>query len=185
MAPSATIIDTPTAMPSTVNNVRVLRRNRFLKMKLNMISLPVNEMRSRARGSAQADRVEESLRSHTEVKRADVSSARSARDRASGRKRVCAYEHPRPCDHLLSATSRKPPRDKPGRLIKHISQRSALRPHWLSFGTAQRRGKLIPATSSKAFYRRCLVYPLASLDVSGQWPVSCADASPNEVCLCH
>ncbi len=67
IAPSATIIDTPTAMPSTVNSVRVLRRKRFLKMKLNMISLPASEMRSLARGSAQADRVEESLRGHTEV----------------------------------------------------------------------------------------------------------------------
>jgi len=40
MAPSATIIDTPTAMPSTVNKVRVLRRKRFLKMKLNMMISP-------------------------------------------------------------------------------------------------------------------------------------------------
>jgi hypothetical protein len=39
---------------------------------------------------------------------------------------------------------------------------------------------LIPATLSKALCRPCLVYPLASLDISGQWPISCADASPNE-----
>ncbi len=65
------------------------------------------------------------------------------------------------------------------------TQRRALRPHWLSFSTAQRRGKPFPATLSKALSRPCLVYPLASLDVSGQWPVSCADASPNEVFLCH
>ena len=38
-----------------------------------------------------------------------------------------------------------------------------------------------PATLSKALCRPCLVYPLASLDVSGQWPVSRAAASPNEV----
>jgi len=44
---------------------------------------------------------------------------------------------------------------------------------------------MIPATLSKALIRPCLVYPLASLDVSGQWPVSRADASPNEVFLCH
>src|SRR3972149_5471529 len=44
---------------------------------------------------------------------------------------------------------------------------------------------MIPATLSKALIRPCLVYPLASLDVSGQWPVSCADASPNEVFPCH
>lgn len=37
-----------------------------------------------------------------------------------------------------------------------------------------------PATLNKALVRPCLVYPLASLDVSGQWPVSIADASPNE-----
>ena len=41
-----------------------------------------------------------------------------------------------------------------------------------------------PATLSKALCRPCLVYPLASLDVSGQRPVSCADASPNEVFAC-
>ena len=53
------------------------------------------------------------------------------------------------------------------------------RPHWLSFGTAQRRA-CAPATLGKALIRLRLVYPLASLDVSGQWPVSCADTSPNE-----
>jgi hypothetical protein len=52
---------------------------------------------------------------------------------------------------------------------------------WLSFGTAQRRDRVLPATLSKALSRPCLVYPLASLDVPGQRPVSCADASPNEV----
>lgn len=56
---------------------------------------------------------------------------------------------------------------------------------WLSFSTAERKGKKrnssSPATLSKAFCRPCLVYPLASLDVSGQWPVSRAAASPNEV----
>lgn len=67
MAPSATIIDTPTAIPITVSKVRVLRRKRFLKIKWNMISLPEPEMRSLTQGSAQADRVEESLRGHSEV----------------------------------------------------------------------------------------------------------------------
>ncbi len=52
-------------------------------------------------------------------------------------------------------------------------------PLWWSFGTACRR-VVIPAMLSKALDRPCLVYPLASLDVSGQWPVSHADASPNE-----
>jgi hypothetical protein len=37
-----------------------------------------------------------------------------------------------------------------------------------------------PATLSEALLRPHLVYPLASFDVSGQWPVSRADASPNE-----
>ena len=46
-----------------------------------------------------------------------------------------------------------------------------IRASWWSFGTAQRRDDL-PATLSKALCRPCLVYPLASLDVSGQWPVS-------------
>ena len=36
---------------------------------------------------------------------------------------------------------------------------------------------------SRALSRPCLVYPLASLDVSGQWPVFHADASPNEVSI--
>ncbi len=38
-----------------------------------------------------------------------------------------------------------------------------------------------PATLSGALSRPSLVYPLASLDVSGQWPVYHAAASPNEV----
>ena len=42
-------------------------------------------------------------------------------------------------------------------------------------------GKLLPATLSGALIRPSLVYPLASFDVSGQWPVYHADASPNEV----
>ena len=41
-------------------------------------------------------------------------------------------------------------------------------------------GDLLPATLSGALIRPGLVYPLASFDVSGQWPVSHADASPNE-----
>lgn len=45
-------------------------------------------------------------------------------------------------------------------------------PHWFSFGTARREEFFTPATLSKALIRPCLVYPLASLDVSGQWPVS-------------
>jgi hypothetical protein len=46
-------------------------------------------------------------------------------------------------------------------------------------------GNLLPATLSGALIRPSLVYPLASLDVSGQWPVSHADASPNEVFQFH
>ena len=52
-------------------------------------------------------------------------------------------------------------------------------PPWLSFGTARRR-EIIPATLSEALSRPLLVYPLVSLDISGQRPVSHADASPNE-----
>ena len=56
-------------------------------------------------------------------------------------------------------------------------------PHWLSFGTARRRdGASIPATLREALSRLPLVYPLASFDVSGQWPVSHAAAWPNEGC---
>jgi len=40
----------------------------------------------------------------------------------------------------------------------------------------------IPATLSKALIRLHLVYPLASFDVSGQWPVYLAAAWPNEDC---
>jgi hypothetical protein len=36
------------------------------------------------------------------------------------------------------------------------------------------------AALSKAFFRPHLSYPLESLDISGQRPVSGADASPNE-----
>ena len=42
-------------------------------------------------------------------------------------------------------------------------------------------GMLLPATLSGALIRPGLVYPLASFDVSGQWPFYHADASPNEV----
>ena len=50
---------------------------------------------------------------------------------------------------------------------------------WSGFGNARRR-ELAPATLSGALIRPSLVYPLASFDVSGQWPVYHADASPNE-----
>ena len=52
-------------------------------------------------------------------------------------------------------------------------------PHWLSFSTAHRRDR-VPATLSEALIRLHLVYPLASFDVSGQWPVYFAAAWPNE-----
>ena len=42
-------------------------------------------------------------------------------------------------------------------------------------------GLTLPATLSGALSRPSLVYPLASLDVSGQWLVYHTDASPNEV----
>ncbi len=54
------------------------------------------------------------------------------------------------------------------------------RPLLLSFGTVGCERSCIPATLSTALTRPCLVYPLASLDVSGQWPVVHADASPNK-----
>ena len=54
-------------------------------------------------------------------------------------------------------------------------------PLWLSFSTAHRRDCVsIPATLSEALIRLHLVYPLASFDVSGQWPVYLAAAWPNE-----
>lgn len=57
-------------------------------------------------------------------------------------------------------------------------------PSLLSFGTAQRRdpfiGVFLPAILGKALFRPHLSYPLESLDISGQWLVSGADASPNE-----
>jgi hypothetical protein len=42
-----------------------------------------------------------------------------------------------------------------------------------------------PAILSKALIRPCLVYPLASFDVSGQWLISHTAASPNEVSILH
>jgi hypothetical protein len=64
---------------------------------------------------------------------------------------------------------------------------------WFSFGTARRRGlaggitppQQPPAILSEALIRPHLVYPLASLDVSGQWPVSHTAASPNEGSILH
>ena len=41
-----------------------------------------------------------------------------------------------------------------------------------------------PATLSETLIRSHLVYPLASLDVSGQWPVYLAAAWPNEGSVC-
>ena len=70
---------------------------------------------------------------------------------------------------------------KPGGMLTARSHTPMRWPHWLSFGTAGREGTCFPATLSGALSRLCLVYPLASLDVSGQWPVFHTDASPNEV----
>jgi len=43
---------------------------------------------------------------------------------------------------------------------------------WYSFGTIQRKeASRFLATLWKALIRQSLFYPLASLDVSGQWPV--------------
>ena len=102
-------------------------------------------------------------------------------------------QHPcRPIRHCCrrnTEAKRKPPR----RLTREVSGKTpwtapirCRQPLWLSFGTAQRKEELLPpATLNKALSRPCLVYPLASLDVSGQWPVSRADASPNEVFYLH
>jgi hypothetical protein len=38
----------------------------------------------------------------------------------------------------------------------------------------------LPAILGEALFRPHLSYPLESLDISGQWLVSSADASPNE-----
>ncbi len=69
--------------------------------------------------------------------------------------------------------------------MPRLRQLLAKPPLWSSFGTAERRSFTAPATLSDALGRRRLVYPLASLDVSGQWPVSCANASPNEVSVIY
>ena len=58
--------------------------------------------------------------------------------------------------------------------------KTSLSTSWFSFGTARRREICFPATLSKALIRPYLVYPLASFDVSGQWPVYLAAAWPNE-----
>ena len=55
---------------------------------------------------------------------------------------------------------------------------------WFSFGTARRKEIYLPATLSDALIRHHLVYPLASLDVSGQWLVYLAAAWPNEGLFC-
>ena len=81
-------------------------------------------------------------------------------------------------------SKRKPPLKKPGGTSINPAHNWRSWPLWLSFGTAGREGTCIPATLSEALSRPHLVYPLASLDVSGQWPVFHADASPNEVSIC-
>jgi hypothetical protein len=93
--------------------------------------------------------------------------------------------------------------------VCRVSSLQVFGPHklasWLSFGTARRRGARSlarltctgiarirsqflhgsPAILSKALIRPCLVYPLASFDVSGQWLISHSAASPNEVLILH
>ena len=54
---------------------------------------------------------------------------------------------------------------------RHTTHDVIVSTSWLSFGTARRRVHL-PATLSGALSRPGLVYPLASLDVSGQWLIS-------------
>jgi len=76
--------------------------------------------------------------------------------------------------HMLA--KRKPPVIKPGGAE---NMRYKTPPLWLSFSTAHRRD-YVPATLSEALFRLHLVYPLASFDVSGQWPVYLAAAWPNE-----
>jgi hypothetical protein len=87
-----------------------------------------------------------------------------------------------------AANNRTPPQSRrPGgaasrqRALARCDTRTRRDTPWWSFSTAQRKGDTPPATLSKALSRPCLVYPLASLDVAGQWPVSRAAASPNEV----
>ncbi len=85
--------------------------------------------------------------------------------------------------YVLTATfhtgKKKASRYKTRRHGKHAHQYTL--PLWLSFSTAHRRDQLpIPATLSGALFRLHLVYPLASFDVSGQWPVYLAAAWPNE-----
>jgi hypothetical protein len=90
---------------------------------------------------------------------------------------------PVPCDlaeawHIINRT---PPNRTGGVRANRDNQRSHP-PAPPGRGLALRVvGFILPATLSGALSRPGLVYPLASFDVSGQWPVSHADASPNEV----
>src|SRR5512133_2052997 len=82
------------------------------------------------------------------------------------------------CRQASHAGKRNASRVKPGGAE---NMRYKTPPLWLSFSTAHRRDCVsIPATLSEALIRLRLVYPLASFDVSGQWPVYLAAAWPNE-----
>ncbi len=76
----------------------------------------------------------------------------------------------------------KPPVNETGGGLKYAKK--SISASWFSFGTARRKETIIPATLSEALIRLHLVYPLASLDVSGQWPVYLAAAWPNEGSIC-
>ena len=97
--------------------------------------------------------------------------------RWSASMRSPSFLRPRQSDMALiqpwRGDKKKPPHTTPREVeIARITRRyeTSGGPPWSSFGTAQRR-ETTPATLNKALCRPCLVYPLASLDVSGQRPV--------------
>jgi len=78
--------------------------------------------------------------------------------------------------HMLAKW--KPPVIQPGGAKTRVAKRCLS--GWASALHIVGTGISVPATLSEALIRLHLVYPLASFDVSGQWPVYFAAAWPNE-----
>jgi hypothetical protein len=91
-----------------------------------------------------------------------------------------------PCAPLVSGLARRDMKTLNGHLLTE-SRRCANNinrsPPGLASALCVVGVSQLPATLSRTLIRSYLVYPLASLDVSGQWPVYHTAASPNEVLI--
>ena len=104
---------------------------------------------------------EVSLRSSSHGDRSDNEKDPSSACRTRGRSRRGTHARPR-------MTGRRPRRRAPSLVLWFGTVRRRARTRCHARG---RRPAAVPATLAFALSRRGLFYPLASLDISGQWPV--------------